>query len=136
MQLGIDMADFVPIIGAFFGGLALLAGAFFKYMDIREKAAKEERKEERAKFEKIVTVLTESRDANTKAIEKNSEAMMEVANATKKAADEAEKRNGHLAELQLASQKMIADNFNAIHNISEQKVQHQTVLNETVKAKE
>lgn len=130
------MADFVPIIGAFFGGLALLAGAFFKYMDIREKAARAERQEERVEFEKIITVLTESRDANTKATQKNTEAMMEVANATKKAADEAEKRNGHLAELQLASQKMIADNFAAIHNINEQKVQHQTVMNETVKTKE
>lgn len=67
-------------------------------------------------------------------------AFTRVAEATEKAASEAKDRNGHLAEMELQSQQMfqtLADrNLNAITNIQNQKVVHQTVEHETVQNKE
>ena len=141
----IDMSELTTLITAFFGGLALLAGAFFKYMSGREKAASLERKEERAKFEKIVDVLTESKDKQTQALIQNTNAMKEMAKATKKSAEEAAERNGHLAELAIENKKSSDAQYtaivDAIHDMKEQHVgtQHvdkQTVVHETVKNKE
>ena len=140
----IDMSELTTLITAFFGGLALLAGAFFKYMSGREKAASLERKEERAKFEKIVDVLTESKDKQTQALIQNTNAMREMAKATKKSAEEAAERNGHLAELVIENKKSSDAQYtaivDAIHDMKEQHVgtQHadkQTVVHETVKNK-
>lgn len=125
----IDMSDLTALTTALFAGLAVLAAAFFKYMSAREKASQKEREDARKDFEKIISTFTKSIDHLTEASNRG-------AVAQEQAAQEAKERNGHLAELQLASQKMIADNLNAIHHVSEQKVIHQTVENETVKKKE
>lgn len=121
----VNMSDLSTLLTAFFAGLAALAGLFFTYMGKREKAAELERKATQKQFERTLDMFAKATDKNTKA-------MQEVAKATTKSAKEAEKRNGHLAELQLASQKMIADNLKAIHHVKEQHVEHQVVENETV----
>lgn len=66
--------------------------------------------------------LSESLDANTKSNQ-------EIAIQTKRAADEAKDRNGHLAELTLDSKKQIID---AVTTINTQHVVRQTVEHETV----
>lgn len=69
-----------------------------------------------------------------KNLDKNTKAMQEVAKASTKAAKEAEKRNGHLAELAienkestLAAISMIKDNIHTQH------VDRQVVDNQTIK---
>lgn len=112
------MSDIVPVMTAFFGGLAVLAGAFFKYMATREKAASEERKQQS-------DIFTDALNRLGKHIDSNTNAHKEVATATKKAASEAEKRNGHLAELAVENKKSNAEQYTAILTaISDMREQH------------
>lgn len=62
-----------------------------------------------------------------------------VAVATEKSADEAQARNGHLAELTIGSRKAILEALESIkikQNVSEQIVDHQVVEHEQVNNKE
>lgn len=77
---------------------------------------------------KLLNKLSKSLDALTKSNEK-------IAKATEKGSQEAKQRNGHLAELVVKSTETlqtVADNstekvIDAVQNIKEQKVEHQTV---------
>ena len=72
-----------------------------------------------------------------KSLEKNTQAMAEVAVATKKSAKEAEQRNGHLAELALENQRENQKHqtavLDAIKHITNQHVDNQVVNNQQIK---
>lgn len=69
------------------------------------------------------------------AIKDLSKSGVRQAEATEKAAREAEKRNGHLAEISMENKNQIIDSINGL-TINKQTVHHQTVEHETVKNKE
>lgn len=78
---------------------------------------------------KLLKENTTAQKANATALVKVSKSMERVAKATTKGAEEAEKRNGHLAELTIQSKK---DTIKAIsemknHHITTQNVDKQTV---------
>lgn len=143
----IDMTELGVLLGAVFTAFVAIMGAFFKYMSAREKAASEERKTNQEMFGKALDKLSRSIDSNTQSqivVARNSE---KVAESTNKAALEAEKRNGHLAELALEGQKnaqehqkvlleMAQRNYEAITNVHEQHVDKQIVKSETVEHRE
>lgn len=86
------------IIVAIIGGIGAMFGTFLKYVSNRDKAQ-------------------ERRDlAFAKALNSNTAAMKEVAKQTKKAADEAAQRNGHLAEIAAENQKTNAEVLANIQN--------------------
>ena len=139
------MADVVPIMTAFFGGLALLAGAFFKYMATREKAAAMERKQQSEVFVAALDKLGKHIDKSAEVQERSIVEAKLGREAQQKAAQEAENRNGHLAELSIENKKSNAEQYSVIIKaISDMKEQHvglqhvdkQTVVTETVKHKE
>lgn len=68
-------------------------------------------------------------EAFLKSIDANTKSNKEIAEATKKTAKEAEKRNGHLAELAIENTEKLMQALTHITNqdITEQHVKHQTV---------
>lgn len=143
----IAMNELGVLLVAVFGAFGGLLAAFFKYMDIREKAASKERSQAQQHFQSTLDAFRESVRENTESqrlVAMNSE---KVARATEKAAVEAKERNGHLGEQNIQITEMIgtmttqiqkaADrNFDAITNIKEQHVDRQIVKSETVEHKE
>jgi argininosuccinate lyase len=121
----------LPEFGGFLtilGGILVGFYGLLKYvLNQAEKTSAADR-EERQLFVKAIDNLTSMTG-------KNVEAHKRVADAVVKQADEAEKRNGHLAELQLQSQqifKSVTSNakteiITAVQNVKEQNVEHQTV---------
>ena len=65
----------------------------------------------------------------SKSMDKMAESNEKIARATEQGNREAKERNGHLAELTLQSRDQTLE---AIMNVQEQKVTHQTVEHETV----
>lgn len=90
----------------------------------------------------VVTGLFKLLSNNTKALDKMSHSMGEVAKSNKRIADESKQRNGHLGELivkqgEIAMQNkdQIVDNIKGL-TINKQTVHQQTVEHEIVKNKE
>lgn len=102
------------------GFFSLLVGGFFKMI------ANQNRGQEK---------LTRAIDALSKNSNKNALAQKQTAEATIKGNKEAEKRNGHLAELilqnskqtEVIAQKATSKIMNAFQNVSEQVVEHQHI---------
>jgi len=133
--------DVPVIIGAVAAAFGSIIALFFKYMTSREKqtkteredAAKEariERLQDAKQFGQMITLLGNNLHDNTLSNQ-------EIASSTTKQAQEAEKRNGHLAELQLQSQeifKRLSDrNFDAVNELKTQRIHEQIVDKQTVK---
>ena len=99
----LDPQGLALIIGSIAAAFATIAGLFFKQMNTQEKRNAETFKE-----------LSQAMRDNTKSNQL-------IATATTKSANEAEKRNGHLAELRLQSQeafKTIGDrNYEATQEV-------------------
>ena len=100
--------------------------ALVKYLIKKSSDTSDADREERKQFMEAMTAMAEASNR--------------VADATERSALEAKQRNGHLAEMELQSQKLfkqLADrNYKAITNIKTQKVMNQTVEHETVNHKE
>jgi len=132
-----DAPIIIAAVAAAFTSIMVL---FFKYMTNREKqskieredgakVARDERKAAADQFEKMITLLGDN-------LQKNTESNKEIAASTTKQAFEAEKRNGHLAELQLQSQEMFEQlatkNYVAINELKTQTIENQIVNKQTV----
>jgi len=77
----------------------------------------------------LIKNATDTQKADREERQEMAKAFNRVAEATEKAAKEAEQRNGHLAEISNQNKDLIVQ---AITNIKEQRVEHQTVKHETV----
>lgn len=90
-------------------------------------------------FKYQMTQATKDREADREERKDMTKAFTRVAEATERAAREAEKRNGHLAELTIESKQATLDAIACIkvkQNVSEQHVDFQAVDHETVKDKQ
>lgn len=103
----------IAIVGAVAGVIA----GFFKLIDNQNKLHEK---------------LSVSIDRMARSGDNQAERMGEVARATTKAANEAEQRNGHLAEITVQQGDRIEK---LVMNVREQHVEHQHVEHETVKDK-
>ena len=126
------------IIGAVSALVVAVAGTFLKYLKSITKADREERIETAKLNASALSLLAQTLQDNTLS-------NREIAEATKRSADEAKERNGHLAELQLKSQEMIDRNLKAykkdnkevckrIREISTQHVARQEVDVQSIKS--
>lgn len=135
----IDMTELGILLGAVFTSVVAIMGAFFKYMGVREVAAREERRADRELYreerKEDLAVYSKSIGMLNKTLEKNTESNRDVARSTDRAAKEAADRNGHLAELQLESQKLTRDYNERILNALKktQKVEEQYVEKQVIK---
>jgi len=121
-----EITELSVLLTAVFGAFGAILIGFYKYANAREKDFARSRDNQTAAFEKTIQKLTHSLDANVKAHK-------EVARATNRAANEAEKRNGHLAELQIEARKDIIKAITSIdkQNVTVQNVEDQHVLKVT-----
>lgn len=123
----LTLPELIPIFTLFAGML----GGFYALARVMLKQASKDRDDDRQERKLFVEAI----DNLTSMTGKNVEAHKEVARAVTKQANEAEKRNGHLAELQLQSQeifKSVAANatneiITAVQNVKEQNVEHQHI---------
>lgn len=114
----ISPGELVPI----FGVLAAMLTAFYALIRFILKQAEKDREADRNERKALVSAIKDMADSNR-----------DIAEATERQAQEAEKRNGHLAEITVQSRDQV---LGAISNIKEQKVEHQTVQHETVVTKD
>lgn len=96
--------------------------AFWGILSQMNKQSAKDRDADRAERKKLVSALDDVAKSNQR-----------IADETKRSADEAKERNGHLAELTIQSSQQMLE---AIRNIKEQKVTHQTVEHEHILSKE
>lgn len=117
-----DLNELAILLGAIFTAFGGLLVGFYKYAQAREKDFERSRVNQTNAFDRTIAKLADSIDASTKAHK-------DVAKQTKRAADQAEKRNGHLAELQIEARDDVLKAINSIktQNVHEQVVKHQTV---------
>ena len=105
-------------ITAILAGLGTIIGIFLKYISGRDKSQQ----------------ITD--DVFATALLANTNAMKSVAAATTKQAKEAEKRNGHLAEIATSNNEINLKNqeaiLNAITNISKQHISKQSVKEQVI----
>lgn len=117
-----DLTELSVLLGAVFGAFGAILIGFYKYANAREKDFYKSRENQVAAFDKTIEKLSKSLDANVSAHK-------DVARETKKAANEAAERNGHLAELIVESKeyttKVLKDL--KIQNVTEQTVEHQHI---------
>lgn len=88
-------------------------------------------KEENAKRDRAYEKLSESMDQFAGSNQKIADELGEQTQELRQGNSEAKERNGHLAELTIQSRDMTLE---AILNVKEQKVEHQTVKRETVES--
>lgn len=81
----------------------------------------------------LISKAAETQNADRDERKEMVKAFNRVAEATERAAREAEQRNGHLAEISNQNRDVL---LQAVTNIKEQHVKHQTVEHETIKNKE
>jgi hypothetical protein len=115
---------------------ALIIGfttVFFKYINTITKADRSERIKATESNAKSLCLLSKALTANT-------ESNKEIAKETKRSADEAKERNGHLADLMKKAQETavsVADrNLKAYQEMTRQHVKLQEVDKQRVKIKE
>ena len=106
----ISPAELVPI----FGVLAAMLTAFYALIRFILKQAEKDRDADRDERKELVSAIKDMADSNRA-----------IADEQRKGNQEAEKRNGHLAEITIQSRDQV---LGAIGYIKEQKVEHQTVL--------
>lgn len=128
-----DLSELSVLLGAVFTAFGTLLFGFYKYAQAREEDFEKSRKNQVDAFDKTIKHLAKSINASTKAHKEVARETKVVAIETKKAAEQAEKRNGHLAELQIEAR---ADIINAINQITTQKVKDQIVEHQHVNEKE
>lgn len=110
-----ELAPILAILTGMLTGFYALLKFVLKQAEKTSDADRAERKE----FTKTLKDLTSSNER--------------IAQSHEKAAREAEKRNGHLAELQIEARK---DVLSAINHICKQEVKEQVVKHQTVNEKE
>lgn len=107
--------------------LTILAGmllGFYGLLKFVLKQAEKDRDADREERKEFAEALKNVADANFR-----------VAEATERSAREAEKRNGHLADISVENKKQILTAISGL-TINEQTVHHQTVEHEKVMNKE
>lgn len=117
----ISPTELVPILGIVAGMLV----AFYALIKFVLKQAEKDRDADRNERQALVAAIEDMAASNREIADKTDK----MADAAIKGNAEAEIRNGHLAEISENGTKKI---LGAIHHIKEQKVDHQTVNNETV----
>lgn len=117
-----ELTELSVLLAAIFGAFGAILVGFYKYANAREKDFAKSRDNQVDAFNKIIDKLTKSLNANV-------EAHREVAKQTRRAADEAEKRNGHLADLTIEARTDIIKAIKSLdkQTIAEQQVEHQHV---------
>lgn len=117
-----DITELSVLLTAVFGAFGAILLGFYKYANAREKDFAKSRDNQTVAFEKTIDELSKSLNANV-------QAHKEVAKQTKRAADEAEKRNGHLAELTIEARTDVIKAIKSLdrQTITEQQVEHQHV---------
>lgn len=123
----ITSSDITVMIGA----IVTIVGSFLAVAKIMINQAQKEataNRDERARFAVAVEKMANGMD-------KVAETNKEIAQATKRGADEAKARNGHLAEISMQNKDQIIE---AVHGlvIDKQTVHNQFVENEQVNHKE
>jgi hypothetical protein len=119
MFADLTLTELAPILSIYIGMLVGFYG-LVKFLIKNATRDRENDRTERKEFVKAIKNLTASGDRQ--------------AQATEKAATEAEKRNGHLAELTIQSKN---DTLKAIAEIKlHQKVKEQSVEHQTIKNRE
>lgn len=117
-----DIAVMVGAIVTIVGSFLAVAKLMINQTEKESKANREERAHFAEAVEKMANGMNKVADTNK-----------QIADATKRGADEAKARNGHLADISNQNRDVI---LQAVTNIKEQKVEHQTVEHEHVKDKE
>lgn len=118
-----SLVEFSGLLVAVFGAFGTILVGFYKYAQAREKDFELSRKNQSEAFDKSIEKLTV-------ALTQNVEAHKEVAAAMNKSAEEAETRNGHLAEISQQNADRIVREIKKIkvnQNIKDQNVEHQHV---------
>lgn len=116
-DIAVMVGAIVTIVGSFLGVAKIMIGYSQK-----ESIAN---REERTKFAEAVERMALG-------MEKVADTNRDIATATKRGADEAKERNGHLAELTIQSKN---DTLKAIKHLTTQHVDNQVVNNEFVNNK-
>lgn len=117
----ISPTELVPILGI----VAAMLTAFYALVRFILKQSEKDREADRNERQALVAAIEDMAASNREIAEKTDK----MANAAIQGNIEAEERNGHLAEIsQQGTEKILG----AIHHIKEQKVDHQTVNQETV----
>lgn len=131
---------FLTILATMLAGFYALANKMLNNASKERIASAEATIAEKKTLVEISSLSTENdraeRLALIAAIERMAQSSQEVADATKQAAREAEERNGHLGEQNLRIIETVEANrdriLEAVSNIKEQHVEHQTVEQEDV----
>jgi len=126
-----DVTELSILLGAVFAGYSGLLLGFYKYAQAREKDFEKSRNNQTAAFDKTIEKLSRSIDANVQAHKEVARETREMKAIHQKGYQEAEKRNGHLAELQIEARGDVLKAIKGIkvQNIKEQNVEHQIVEN-------
>jgi len=130
--IAIVIGAFVTIIGGF--------GAIAKIMLNQSAKDRDADRDERIK---LTTAIENMAQSNAKVAEVTDRGFDKLSKETAKQSQQAEQRNGHLAELVMQStetNKALAESstaqiITAVQNVKEQHVKHQTVEHETVEDK-
>ena len=121
----ISLTELTPIF-AIFTGMLLGFYGITKFILIQ---ANSDRKDDRAERQKLVAAINDMALSNRDI----AVSVDKQARATEAAAEEAEKRNGHLAEISTQGRDTI---LTAINTIGEQHVKHQVVDSQEIKKEE
>lgn len=126
--MDMDAQGIAIIIGSIGGLVAAMLGVFYKITKDNSKERASTAKCNAELISKLTMVVQENSDVNKQVVESSNR----VATATERSAQEAKERNGHLAELQLKSQKMIDRNFQSYQKINKQHVVNQEIDLQTI----
>lgn len=137
----VELPELSVLLAGVFAAFATLVGVLLKYMEKRETDSRAERKDDKATFTAALTLLGKQIQANTEQSEKQILAVVAQTNEIAKGNREAEKRNGHLAELALEGQKSGQDHQKVLvamiesmgNTITEQVLDHSFANGEEVK---
>jgi len=115
-------------IAATFGGIATIIGLFMKYISSRDKSQEK-------RDEMFVKALSESTKATIDMMESQKKDSRIALKQNKKIGDQAEQRNGHLAEVSVSGNLKILAAIAKLPSIeiANQSVDTQTVKNQTIK---
>lgn len=116
------ISELSTVLGVVFAGFGAMLVGFYKYANSREKEFEKSRTAQTVAFDKSIEKLGKNLSDNTTA-------MRAVAEATERSAKEAEKRNGHLAEISVENKNQIIETITQVkkQNVKNQVVEHQTV---------
>lgn len=117
-----SLSELSVLLGAVFAAFGTILVGFYKYAQAREKDFEKSREAQTVAF-------TNALDNLGKKIEADSRVGQELVKETRKGNQEAEARNGHLAEITVQARDQVIDVIQTLktQNVNEQVVEHQVI---------